>query len=54
MNSFWQWLIHVLASMAGVSISFAFIPSPYGIWIGAIWAGIVATAAFLNTSTTTG
>lgn len=50
MNAFWQWLIHTLAGVAGVSISFDFIPHPYGVWVGAIWAGLVATAAFLNQS----
>lgn len=50
MNTFWQGVVHILASMAGVTVSFAYIPAPYGIWVGAIWAGIVATAAFLNQS----
>jgi hypothetical protein len=50
MNSFWQWVIHALASMGGVAISFTWIPAPYDIWVAAIWAGLVASAAFLNQS----
>ena len=53
MNSFWQWIIHILASMAGVAVSFSWLPAPYDVWVAAIWAGLVASAAFLNQSSAT-
>jgi len=49
-NPLVSWLVHTISGMAGVTISFAFIPAPYDFYVGAIWAGLVATAAFLNQS----
>ena len=43
-------IIHTVASMAGISVAFSFIPQPWGTFVATVWGGIVALAAFFDTT----